>query len=148
MVGRDVSAGDGVHTYSCVRYATLPSVCTDYARSVSQADETGFYAPSVAHNALPSRPWLGISAYLSIILQYLSGFAIRSIKTYACAPAVPWLANANAHLLWRIADATRRQAHGFCFIKRYLCVTLFQGPTARPVIFLAGCSDMNHRLAV
>ena len=58
---RDVSAGDGVHTYSCVRYATLPSVCTDYARSVSQADETGFYAPSVAHNAFPSRPWLRIS---------------------------------------------------------------------------------------
>jgi hypothetical protein len=53
---RDVSAGDGMHTYSCVRYATLPSVCTDYARSVSQADETGFYAPSVAHNALPRRP--------------------------------------------------------------------------------------------
>ena len=61
LVGRDVSAGDGVHTYSCVRYATLPSVCTDYARSVSQADETGFYAPSVAHNALPRRPWRCIS---------------------------------------------------------------------------------------
>ena len=56
LVGRDVSAGDGVHTYSPVRYATLPSVCTDYVRSVSQADETGFYAPSVAHNALPRRP--------------------------------------------------------------------------------------------
>ena len=41
-----------MHTYSCVRYATLPSVCTDYARSVSQADETGFYAPSVAHKSL------------------------------------------------------------------------------------------------
>ena len=27
-------------------------------------------------------------------------------------------------------------------------VSLFQGPTARPVIFLAGCSDMDHRLAV
>jgi hypothetical protein len=26
-------------------------------------DETGFYAPSVAHNALPSRPWLGISGF-------------------------------------------------------------------------------------
>ena len=67
FVGRDVSAGDGVHTYSCVRYTTLPSVCTDYARSVSQADETGFYAPSVAHNALPSRPWLGISVFHGII---------------------------------------------------------------------------------
>ncbi len=58
------------------------------------------------------------------------------------------IANANAHLLWWIADAARRQAHGFCFFKRYLCVTLFQSPTARTVIFLAGCSDMNHRLAV
>jgi hypothetical protein len=29
----------------------------------SMPDETGFYAPSVAHNALPSRPWLGISVY-------------------------------------------------------------------------------------
>ena len=58
------------------------------------------------------------------------------------------IANANAHLLWWIADAARRQAHGFCFIKRYLCVTLFQGATARTVIFLAGCCDMNHSLAV
>ena len=42
-----------MHTYSCVRYATLPSVCTDYVQAGSLADETGFYAPSVAHNALP-----------------------------------------------------------------------------------------------
>ena len=81
FVGRDVSAGDGVHTYSCVRYATLPSVCTDYARSVSQADETGFYAPSVAHNALPRRPWRCISVVLSIILQTLGSFAMRSRKS-------------------------------------------------------------------
>ena len=81
LVGRDVSAGDGVHTYSCVRYATLPSVCTDYARSVSQADETGFYAPSVAHNALPRRPWRCISVVLSIILQTLGSFAMRSRKS-------------------------------------------------------------------
>ena len=79
--GRDVSVGDGVHTCSCVRYATLPSVCTDYARSVSQADETCFYAPSVAHNALPRRPWRCISAILSIILQTLSSFAMRSHKS-------------------------------------------------------------------
>lgn len=79
--GRDVSVGDGVHTCSCVRYATLPSVCTDYAQSVSQADETGFYAPSVAHNALPRRPWRCISAILSIILQILSSFAMRSHKS-------------------------------------------------------------------
>ena len=65
----------------------MPSLSLRYAakRAVrimpwggSMLDETGFYAPSVAHNALPSRPWLGISAYLSIILQYLNRFAIRS----------------------------------------------------------------------
>ena len=27
-------------------------------------DETGFYAPSLAHNALPVRPWPGISVFL------------------------------------------------------------------------------------
>jgi len=58
----------GRHSQALVGYATLPSVCTDYARSVSQAAEPGFYAPSMAHNALPSRPWPGISAPLSIIL--------------------------------------------------------------------------------
>ena len=78
---RDVSAGDGVHTYSCVRYATLPSVCTDYVQAGSQADETGFYAPSVAHNALPRRPWRCISVVLSIILQTLGSFAMRSRKS-------------------------------------------------------------------
>ena len=97
---RDVSVGDGVHTYSPVRYATLPSVCTDYARSVSQADETGFYAPSdildenIAHDNIfrfvqavsevPRRPWRCISVVLSIILQTLSSFAMRSRKS-TCA---------------------------------------------------------------
>ena len=48
--------------------ALLLRFCTNYAYSVSILDETGFYAPSMAHNALPSRPWPGISAPLSIIL--------------------------------------------------------------------------------
>ena len=61
--------------------ALLLRFCTNYAYSVSMLDETGFYAPSVAHNALPSRPWLGISAYLNIILQYLNSFAIRSLRS-------------------------------------------------------------------
>ena len=43
--------------------------------------ETGFYAPSVAHNALPRRPWRCISVVLSIILQTLSSFAMRSRKS-------------------------------------------------------------------
>ena len=68
----------------------MPSLSLRYAakRAVrimpwggSMLDETGFYAPSVAHNALPSRPWLGISAYLNIILQYLNSFAIRSLRS-------------------------------------------------------------------
>ena len=43
--------------------ALLLRFCTNYAYSVSMLDETGFYAPSMAHNALPSRPWLGISVF-------------------------------------------------------------------------------------
>ena len=42
-------------------FATLLRYCTDYAFGFSMLDETGFYAPSVAHNAFPSRPWLRIS---------------------------------------------------------------------------------------
>ena len=132
----------------CFRYALPLRYCTDYAFYASMLDET-------VETRLPWRgsPRLALHGksflcFMCIILQYLSGFAIRSIKTYACALAVSWLANANAHLLWWIANSARRQAHGFCFIKRYLCVTLFQGSTARPVIFLAGCCDMNHSLAV
>ena len=43
--------------------ALLLRFCTNYAYSVSMLDETGFYAPSMAHNALPSRPWLDISGF-------------------------------------------------------------------------------------
>ena len=49
------------------RYATLLRVCRNYAFNLSMTDETGFYAPSMAHNALPSRPWLGISVLHGII---------------------------------------------------------------------------------
>ena len=50
-----------MHTDSRFRYAALLRYCTDYAFGFSMLDETGFYAPSVAHNAFPSRPWLRIS---------------------------------------------------------------------------------------
>ena len=43
--------------------ALLLRFCTNYAYSVSMLDETGFYAPSMAHNTLPSHPWLGISVF-------------------------------------------------------------------------------------
>ena len=137
-----------VHTLSHVRYATQLRGCTNCAQGFLNSTKPSKLA---IHGSISPCPGFHAGAFLCfmcIILQYLSGFAIRSIKTYACALAVSWLANANAHLLWWIANSTRRQAHGFCFIKRYLCVTLFQGPTARTVIFLAGCSDMDHRLAV
>ena len=76
-----------VHTDSRFRYAALLRYCTDYAFGFSMLDETGFYAPSVAHNALPRRPWRCISVVLSIILQTLGSFAMRSRKsTYARRP--------------------------------------------------------------
>ena len=34
----------------------------------SMLDETGFYAPSMAHNTLPCLPWQGISVFHGIIL--------------------------------------------------------------------------------
>ena len=60
--------GGGLMPSLSLRYATLLRVCRNYAFNLSMTDETGFYAPSMAHNALPSRPWPGISAPLSIIL--------------------------------------------------------------------------------
>ena len=87
------------------------------------------------------------NVYLLLWIADANAHLLRRI-TNANAHLLLLIANANSHLLWWIADAARRQAHGFCFFKRYLCVTLFQGPKARTVIFLAGCSDMNHRLAV
>ncbi len=57
----------GQRTYSRkLRCAAKDSV-RNYAYSLSMLDETGFYAPSMAHNALPSRPWLGISVFHGII---------------------------------------------------------------------------------
>ena len=50
------------HTLMCAN-ALLLRFCTNYAYSVSMLDETGFYAPSMAHNTLPSHPWLGISVF-------------------------------------------------------------------------------------
>ena len=34
------------------RYATLLRVCRNYAFNLSMTDETGFYAPSMAHKSL------------------------------------------------------------------------------------------------
>ena len=73
------------------RYATLLRVCRNYAFNLSMTDETGFYAPSMAHNALPSRPWLGISVFHGIIstvskpLRYsLTGSMCDALQTATC----------------------------------------------------------------
>ena len=68
----------------CALSTTWPRFCKNYALRFSMLDETGFYAPSVAHNALPRRPWRCISVVLSIILQTLGSFAMRSRKS-TCA---------------------------------------------------------------
>ena len=39
----------GRHTQALVGYATLPRFCTKLCCRVSLLDETGFYAPSMAH---------------------------------------------------------------------------------------------------
>ena len=57
------AAGTAAHTYSLVSYATPLRICRNYAFWFSMLDETGFYAPSMAHNTLPSHPWLGISVF-------------------------------------------------------------------------------------
>ena len=75
------------------RYATLLRFCRNYAFNLSMTDETGFYAPSMAHNALPSRPWLGISVLHGIIstvskpLRYsLAGSMCATRQAVTCGP--------------------------------------------------------------
>ena len=84
--GRGVSAGHPCSAHALprlLRYAAKRTVRI-MPWGGSMLDETGFYAPSVAHNALPRRPWRCISVVLSIILQTLGSFAMRSRKS-TCA---------------------------------------------------------------
>jgi hypothetical protein len=52
----------------CALSTTWPRFCKNYALIFSMLDETGFYAPSMAHNTLPCLPWQGISVFHGIIL--------------------------------------------------------------------------------
>ena len=64
--GRGVSAGHPCSTHvlpRLLRYAAKRAVRI-MPWGGSMLDETGFYAPSMAHNALPGRPWPGISVFL------------------------------------------------------------------------------------
>ena len=65
-------------------YASLLSVCTNYARRFSMPDETVETRPPWLDFSLPRRPCLGISVLCSIILQTLNSCAIRPPDSTAC----------------------------------------------------------------
>ena len=78
----------------------------NYACRVSLLDETGFYAPSMAHNALPSRPWLGIS-----VLRGHNSTVSRQLRyspSRACVCLLPGFLT-----LWLYLPSCRF-AHGYC----------------------------------
>ena len=79
------------HKYSCRGYATLLRFCTDYAWWFSMLDETGFYAPSVAHNALPGRPWPGISVFLGHNSTVSKQLRYSPARKCVCAAGCPAL---------------------------------------------------------
>ena len=77
-------AGGGGRRYCRACYASLLSVCTNYARRFSMPDETVETRPPWLDFSLPRRPCLGISVLCSIILQTLNSCAIRPPDSTAC----------------------------------------------------------------
>ena len=73
------------------RYATLLRVCRNYAFNLSMTDETGFYAPSMAHNALPGRPWPGISVFLGHNSTVSMQLRYSPARECVCAAGCPAL---------------------------------------------------------
>ena len=78
----------------------MPSLSLRYAakRTVrimpwggSMLDETGFYAPSVAHNALPGRPWPGISVFLGHNSTVSKQLRYSPARECVCAAGCPAL---------------------------------------------------------
>ena len=65
-------------------YASLLSVCTNYASRFSMPDETVETRHPWLDFSLPRRPCLGISVLYSIILQTLNSCAIRPPDSTAC----------------------------------------------------------------
>ena len=99
-------------------------------------DETGFYAPSMAHNALPRRPCRCISGYQGIILQTLNSFAIRS-QGSTCALAVAaayvpyvvvlttiYLLPLKLALLSQLLEEGREHSAAFVTADAYICLHL------------------------
>jgi hypothetical protein len=57
----------------------------------SMLDETGFYAPSMAHNALPGRPWPGISVFLGHNSTVSKQLRYSPARECVCAAGCPAL---------------------------------------------------------
>ena len=60
-------------------------------------DETGFYAPSVAHNALPGRPWPGISVFLGHNSTVSKQLRYSPARECVCAAGCPALTPRPPH---------------------------------------------------
>ena len=60
-------------------------------RHGSMLDETGFYAPSMAHNALPGRPWPGISVFLGHNSTVSKQLRYSPARECVCAAGCPAL---------------------------------------------------------
>ena len=61
------AAGTAAHKYSLVRYATPLRICRNYAFWFFMLDETGFYAPSMAHTPCP-----GVHAGAFLVVKHNS----------------------------------------------------------------------------
>ena len=91
MGGRGVSAGHPCSTHALtrlLRYAAKRAVRI-MPWSGSMLDETGFYAPSLAHNALPGRPWPGISVFLGHNSTFSMQLRYSLARECVCAARVP-----------------------------------------------------------
>ena len=78
----------GGRRYCRAGYASLLSVCTNYAYRLSMPDETVETCPPWLDFSLPRRPCLGISVLYSIILQTLNSCAIRPPDSTTCHPGI------------------------------------------------------------
>ena len=126
--GRGAGPGSQCGVATCtLAFATLRSQDSirNYAFRVSMLDETGFYAPSMAHNALPSRPWLGISGFhghnstASKLLRYSRprerGMPARTLRL---TPLTLWL------VLFFIVSASYYKRHRKLLYRSYYIITV------------------------
>ena len=103
---RDVSAGDGVHTYSPVRYATLPSVCTDYARGFRGLTKPAFMRRPWHITPCPAVPGWAFLCFVGIISTVSRQLRYSPSRACVCLPP-------GFLTLWLYLPSCRF-AHGYC----------------------------------